>query len=80
MPNRFQFTLRTLLGLLTLAAVIAWGVTLVGIVNFGIVLFLMSPLFVGVLVRRPLEGCLANVFLLVVFMMGGFVVAGLMAD
>ena len=80
MSRRFQFSLRAMIGLLTLAAVLVWGTRLVGIVELGIVLFLMSPMIVGVLVRKPLEGCLLNAFLLVLVFMGGFVVAGLLAD
>jgi hypothetical protein len=80
MPRRFQFSVRDMVGLLTLAALIAWAIKRFGIAEVGVAVLLVSPTVGGVLIRRPLEGCLLNVFFLVAVIMGGFVVAGLLAD
>ena len=80
MPRRFQFSLRDLLGLLTLAGVIAWGTALVGLTYVVIALFLVSPVIAGALLGKPLEGCLLTAFLLILVVFGGVVVAALLAD
>jgi hypothetical protein len=79
MSRRFQFSLRALLGLLTLAAVTAWATTLFAVLDVVITLFLMSPAIAGALFRKPLEGCLLTAFLFIVIVFGAIVVAGLLA-
>ncbi len=78
MARRFQFSLKALMGLLTLAALTAWVTTLFGPADIVIALFLASPAVAGVRFHRPLEGFMLNAILL--FIVGGFVVAGLLMD
>lgn len=80
MGRKIQFSLRALLGLLTLAAVSAWAATLFGVLDVMAVLFLAFPTLAGVLFRKPLEGCLLSAFLLIVVVFGAFIVVGILAD
>jgi hypothetical protein len=72
----FQFSLRALIVSLTMAAIIAWAIRYVG-VGTAFVLLLASPVTVGALFRRPLEGVLLSAFLVVLLFSGGFMVLAL---
>ncbi|HVX59343.1 MAG TPA: hypothetical protein VHC19_02035 [Pirellulales bacterium] len=80
MSRRFQFSLRDLLGLLALVAVIVWATTVLSVQGAAMALFLLSPALAGALFRKPLEGCLLTAFLWGVVIFGAFAVAGILAD
>ncbi|MGH7193129.1 MAG: hypothetical protein ACREJM_06285 [Candidatus Saccharimonadales bacterium] len=63
--NRLQFSLRSLLVVVTGVAVIAWAAKLVGVIAVIVPLLACLPLLGG-LFRRPLEGILLTVFLAIV--------------